>query len=99
MSADPVCARHLRTAAQLCPHLDGHPTVFLAQSAPLYGTTGTLYGLGADGVQPVTQPEPPLPYRHPDTGCFLASQQIRRLHTYRILKVDALLHQLRTHSG
>ncbi|MFF7535322.1 hypothetical protein ACFZB2_40675 [Streptomyces bobili] len=91
----PVCARHLRAAARLCPHLDGHTTVFLAQSAPLYGTTGTLYGLGADGVQPGA----PLPYGHPDTGCFLASQQIRRLHTYRILKVDELLQQLRTHSG
>ncbi|MFI1702720.1 hypothetical protein [Streptomyces bobili] len=73
--------------------------MFLAQSAPLYGTTGTLYGLGADGVQPVTQPGAPLPYGHPDTGCFLASQRIRRLHTYRILKVDELLQQLRTHSG
>ncbi|MGW7650192.1 hypothetical protein [Streptomyces bobili] len=95
----PVCARHLRTAARLCPHLDGDPTVFLAQSAPLYGTTGTLYGLGADGVQPVAQPGPPLPYGHPDTGCFLASQQIRRLTAYRTLDPDELLHQLRTHSG
>ncbi|MFF7535119.1 hypothetical protein ACFZB2_39510 [Streptomyces bobili] len=95
----PVCARHLRTAARLCPHLDGSPTVFLAQSAPLYGTTGTLYGLGNHGVQPVAQPGPPLPYGHPDTGCFLASQQIRRLTAYRTVDLDELLHQLRTHSG
>ncbi|GGW85232.1 hypothetical protein [Streptomyces galilaeus] len=94
----PVCARHLRTAARLCPHLDGNPTVFLAQSAPLYGTTGTLYGLTAAGVQPVAQPGPPLPYGHPDTGCFLASQQIRRLTAYRTLDVDELCDQLRTHS-
>ncbi|MFH9829362.1 hypothetical protein [Streptomyces bobili] len=95
----PVCARHLRTAARLCPHLDGHLTVFLAQSAPLYGTTGTLYGLTAAGVQPVAQPGPPLPYGHPDTACFLASQQIRRLTAYRILDLDELCNQLRTHSG
>ncbi|MFM9632872.1 hypothetical protein ACKI10_35350 [Streptomyces galilaeus] len=94
----PVYARHLRTAARLCPHLDDNPTVFLAQSAPLYGTTGTLYGLGADGVQPVAQPGPPLPYGHPDMRCFLASQQIRRVHSFRTVDLDELLHDLRTHT-
>ncbi|USQ85803.1 hypothetical protein NFX46_19855 [Streptomyces phaeoluteigriseus] len=94
----PVCARHLRTAARLCPHLDGNPAVFLAQSAPLYGTTGTLYGLRADGVQPIAQPGPPLPYGHPDMHCFLASQQIRRLHSYRTIDLDELCDQLRTHT-
>ncbi|MFH9826368.1 hypothetical protein [Streptomyces bobili] len=61
--------------------------MFLAQSAPLYGTTGTLYGLGTHGVQP----GPPLPYGHPDTGRFLASQQIHSLHTYRTVDLDELL--------
>jgi hypothetical protein len=93
----PVCARHVRAAARLCPHLGGQPTVFLAQSAPLYGATGTLYGLGTHGVQPVAQPGPPLPYGHPDMTCFLASQQIRRLSSFRSLTLDDLLHQLRTH--
>ncbi|MFJ1975340.1 hypothetical protein ACIO93_42750 [Streptomyces sp. NPDC087903] len=93
----PVCARHVRTAARLCPHLGGNPTVFLAQSAPLYGATGTLYGLGAHDVQPVAQPGPPLPYGHPGMSCFLASQQIRRLSAFRTLALDELLHQLRTH--
>ncbi|MEU1193071.1 hypothetical protein [Streptomyces sp. NPDC005859] len=92
----PVCARHLRTAAHLCPHLDGEPTVYLAQSAPLYGATGTLYGLGTHGVQPVAQPGPPLPYNHPDMACFLASQQIRRLTAFRTVALDELLHRLGT---
>ncbi|KRD17906.1 hypothetical protein [Streptomyces sp. Root264] len=90
----PVCARHVRTAAQLCPHLQGDPTVHLAQSAPLYGVVGTLYGLGADGVQPVAQPGPPLPYSHPDITSFLASQQVRRLHSFRTLDLDQLLQEL-----
>jgi hypothetical protein len=32
------------------PRLDGQPMIFLAQSAPLYGVHGTLYGYGPDGV-------------------------------------------------
>ncbi|MGW2620899.1 hypothetical protein ACWCZB_39770, partial [Streptomyces sp. NPDC001500] len=94
----PVCARHVRAATALCPHVQGRQTVYLAQSAPLYGTTGTLYGPGPGlyGAQPLTQPGPPLPYHHPDTTRFLASQQIRRLHTYRILSIDQLLHELDT---
>ncbi|MET7457832.1 hypothetical protein ABZT03_39495 [Streptomyces sp. NPDC005574] len=90
----PVCARHARTAATLCPHLDGNPKVFLAQSAPLHGVIGTVYGLGAHGVQPVAQPGPPLPYQLPDITCFLASQQTRRLHSHRTLDLDQLLHEL-----
>lgn len=90
----PVCARHARTAARLCPHLQGGPTVYLAQSAPLYGVTGTLYGLDPHGVQPVAQPGPPLPYGHPDMTCFLASQQIRRLTSFRTVARDELLHTL-----
>ncbi|MGW5248814.1 hypothetical protein ACWEQN_34240, partial [Streptomyces sp. NPDC004129] len=31
----PVCLKHARAAAEQCPHLDGRPTVFLVQSAPL----------------------------------------------------------------
>ncbi|MGW2620466.1 hypothetical protein ACWCZB_37505, partial [Streptomyces sp. NPDC001500] len=94
----PVCARHVRAATALCPHLQAEPTVYLAQSAPLYGITGTLYapGPGLHGTQPLAQPAPPLPYHHPDTSRFLASQQIRRLHTYRILSIDQLLHELAT---
>ncbi|MDQ0585806.1 hypothetical protein [Streptomyces rishiriensis] len=92
----PVCARHVRTAARVCPHLQGRPTVHLAESAPLYGVTGTFYGMGPYGVQPVAQPVPPLPYGHPDISSFLASQQIRRLHSFRTLDVDQLVRELAT---
>ncbi|GGQ97599.1 hypothetical protein [Streptomyces asoensis] len=95
----PVCARHVRTAARLCPHLDGTPTVYLAQSAPLYGATGTLYGLGTHGTQPIAQPGPPLPYSHPDMSCFLASQQIRRLASFRSVGLEELLEALRPESA
>lgn len=58
----PLCARHVNTAARLCPHLDGNTTVYLAQSAPLHGATGTLQGLGTHGVQPpLPSPERPCP--------------------------------------
>jgi len=47
----PVCPRHARAVAKLCPHLDGNRVVFLAQSAPLYGVHGTLYGLSGTGAR------------------------------------------------
>jgi hypothetical protein len=68
----PVCARHVRAAARLCPHLDGRPMVFLVQSAPLHGVHGTLYGYGQGGVHVVAQPDFPLPYGHHNLPTFLA---------------------------
>ncbi|WP_405933660.1 hypothetical protein [Streptomyces sp. NBC_00827] len=90
----PVCARHVRAAARLCPHLEGNPTVFLARSAPLYGVHGTVYGIGDQGVQVVASPDHPLPYGHTNLSTFLASQLVRRLHSFRILNLDELTQEL-----
>lgn len=91
----PVCARHVRTAAALCPYLAGEPSVLLTQAAPQYGVLGTLYGLDGDGVKVVAKPASPLPYGHANLPTFLASQQVRRLKSPRVLTVDELLHVLR----
>jgi hypothetical protein len=91
----PVCAKHVRAAAKLCPHLINNPTVFLAQSAPLYGVHGTLYGLNDKGVYVVAQPDNPLPYSHPNLSTFLASQLVRRLSAFRVVDLEELLRELR----
>jgi hypothetical protein len=90
----PVCARHVRAAARLCPHLDGRPMVFLAQSAPLYGVHGAVYGYGEQGVYVVAEPDGPLPYGHPNLSTFLASQLVRRLGSFRTVDLDELLTEL-----
>uniref|UniRef100_UPI002F907FFD hypothetical protein n=1 Tax=Streptomyces sp. NBC_01401 TaxID=2903854 RepID=UPI002F907FFD len=90
----PVCARHVATAAALCPHLGQDPVVFLATSAPLYGVLGTLYGLVDGRVEVVAQPKDPLPYGHPDLRTFLASQLVRRLARFRVLTVSELQRDL-----
>ncbi|MFD7058381.1 hypothetical protein [Streptomyces sp. NPDC059906] len=92
----PVCPKHARAAAALCPPLGTDPTVFLTQSAPLYGVHGTLYGPGAEGVLAVDRPVDPLPYGHRDLPRFLASQVIRRLGSYRAVGLGQLLHSLAT---
>ncbi|KAB1141127.1 hypothetical protein F7R91_33490 [Streptomyces luteolifulvus] len=91
----PVCPRHARAAAKLCPHLTQNPVVFLAQSAPLYGVHGTLYGLNNKGVHVVAQPDSPLPYGHPNLDTFLASQLVRRLAAFRVVDLEELLRELR----
>ncbi|MFD9503467.1 hypothetical protein [Streptomyces sp. NPDC060035] len=90
----PVCARHVRAATSLCPHLEEDPVVFLATSAPLYGVLGTIYGLVEGKVEVVAQPKEPLPYRHPNLPILLASQLIRRMARYRILTVRELMQEL-----
>ncbi|MGW0628504.1 hypothetical protein [Streptomyces sp. NPDC002758] len=90
----PVCQRHVPAAARLCPHLDGRPLVFLAQSAPLYGVHGTVYGFGQDGVTAVNLPDFPLPYGDPDLPVFLASQLVRRLGSFRRVDLDELMQAL-----
>ncbi|MGW2937349.1 hypothetical protein ACWDA7_37230 [Streptomyces sp. NPDC001156] len=90
----PVCARHVRAAAMLCPHLSGRPLVFLAESAPLYGVHGTVYGYGQGGVHAVDQPDFPLRYGDPDLPVFLASQLVRRLSVFRRLSLAELLAEL-----
>jgi len=92
----PVCPKHARAAAALCPHLEENPMVFLARSAPLYGVHGTLYGLTADNeVHVVAQPDHPLPFGHPNLPTLLASQLVRRLSSFRVVGLDELLRDLR----
>ncbi|MGW4623757.1 hypothetical protein [Streptomyces sp. NPDC004592] len=86
----PVCLRHARTSAEQCPHLDGRPTVFLAQSAPLYGVIGTPYQYSDDGLQTISATDEALPYGHPDLRWFLASQMVRRLRAYTVITLDDL---------
>ncbi|MEE1672206.1 hypothetical protein RCR19_43160 (plasmid) [Streptomyces sp. WAC07094] len=86
----PVCLRHARTSAEQCPHLDGRPTVFLAQSAPLYGVIGTPYQYSDDGLQAISATDEALPYGHPDLRWFLASQMVRRLRAYTVITLDDL---------
>ncbi|MFD3504473.1 hypothetical protein [Streptomyces sp. NPDC058678] len=90
----PVCAKHARAAAALCPHLERQPVVYLAASAPLCGVTGTLYGLSGQGVHVIAQPDHPLPYGHPNLATFLASQMIRRLSSFRVVDLDELQREL-----
>lgn len=90
----PVCAKHVRAAANLCPHLGGRPMVFLVQSAPLFGVHGTLYGYGQGGVRMVAQPDFPLPYGHHNLPTFLASQLGRRLRSFRLVDLDELMQHL-----
>ncbi|MET8218106.1 hypothetical protein [Streptomyces hirsutus] len=91
----PVCTQHIHTAAELCPHLDRRPMVFLAQSAPLYGVHGVIYGYGDQGVQVMGRPEEPLPYGHPNLSTFLASQLVRRLGSFRLVDLGELVRELK----
>ena len=92
----PVCSKHLRAAAKLCPHLEENPMVFITQSAPLYGFHGTVYGLDRDNkVHVVAQPDYALPFGHPNLSTLLASQLIRRLSSFRVVGLDELLHNLK----
>jgi hypothetical protein len=91
----PVCPKHARAAAALCPHLEKDPMVFLAKSAPLYGFHGTIYGLNADNeVHVVANPDQALPFGHPNIPTLLASQLIRRLSSFRVVGMDELTQEL-----
>jgi hypothetical protein len=91
----PVCPRHARAAAAICPHLEKNPMVFLARSAPLYGVHGTLYGLNADNeVHVVAQPDHALPFGHPNLPTLLGSQLVRRLSSFRVVGLDELTQEL-----
>ncbi|WP_234322502.1 ATP-binding protein [Streptomyces sp. NRRL S-1314] len=86
----PVCPEHVRTAAQLCPHLTAEPVVFLALSAPLYGVIGVGYGVRDGKVQVVERPAGPVPYGHPLMPTALASQMVRRLGVFRLFTLGEL---------
>ncbi|MEV6841645.1 hypothetical protein AB0N17_45810 [Streptomyces sp. NPDC051133] len=93
-SQPPVCARHVRAAARLCPHLRETPMVLVTQDAPLFGVHGTHYGPDGLGVRVVTYPDEPLPYGHPDLSTLLASQLIRRLNSFRVVDLGDLERKL-----
>ncbi|MGX1541140.1 hypothetical protein [Streptomyces adustus] len=88
----PVCMRHARTAAEQCPHLQGRPTMYLTQSAPLYGVIGTPYHYTDGGLRalPATDGREALPYGHPGLRWYLASQLVRRLRAYTVINFDDL---------
>ncbi|MEU0109056.1 hypothetical protein ABZ313_27405 [Streptomyces sp. NPDC006251] len=91
----PVCPKHVRAAAVLCPHLERKPMVFLAKSAPLYGVSGVIYGLDERlQVHVVARPDHALSFGHPNMPTVLASQLIRRLSSFRILDMEELLREL-----
>ncbi|MFC9280846.1 hypothetical protein [Streptomyces collinus] len=91
----PVCVKHARAAAALCPHLEKGPMVFLARSAPLYGVHGVIYGLNArNEVHVVARPDHALPFGHPNLPTVLASQLIRRLSSFRVFGLEELLQEL-----
>ncbi|MDF3141081.1 MULTISPECIES: hypothetical protein [unclassified Streptomyces] len=93
----PVCPKHARSAAALCPHMEKNPMVFLVQAgdAPLYGVHGTVYGLNASSeVVVVATPDHALPFGHPNIATTVASQLIRRLTSFRVLGIDELTQEL-----
>jgi hypothetical protein len=91
----PVCAKHVRTVAALCPHMEKRPMVFLAQSAPMYGVGGVVYGrLFRGGLQVVARPDFAVPYGDSSLTTFLASQMVRRIRSFRVLDVEELLLEL-----
>jgi hypothetical protein len=90
----PVCAKHLRAAVELCPHVE--PVVYLAESAPLYGVLGTLYGIVNKEVTVIAQPDHPLPFKHPQMPAVLASLLVCRLTSFRVVALDELLRELAT---
>ncbi|WP_344047949.1 hypothetical protein [Streptomyces thermoalcalitolerans] len=91
----PVCARHVRTVARLCPHMEGGPMVFLTRGAPLYGVVGSVYGVGPFGdVDVVDLPAEPVAFDDPRIPLILASQLVRRLQSFRVLEVDEVLAEL-----
>ncbi|MFF0206491.1 hypothetical protein [Streptomyces althioticus] len=90
----PVCVRHVRTVAALCPHMRGEPMVLLTPSAPMYGVMGTVYGLACGEVVPVAAPAEPLRFDDPRMPLMLASQLVRRLTRFRVMTVAELLDEL-----
>lgn len=90
----PVCARHIRAAARLCPHVAY--TAFVVPSAPIHGFLGVLYGYGVNHqVEAVAHPDVPLTLAHPELPMLLASQMFRRLSSPRAVELDELTRWLR----
>jgi hypothetical protein len=94
MSQPPVCARHVRTTARLCPHMEGQPLVLATGNAPLYGVVGSVYGRRGGEVVVTEQPLEPIPFGNPRMPLVLASQLVRRLVGFRVMTVDQVAAEL-----
>ncbi|MFM9447011.1 hypothetical protein [Streptomyces acidiscabies] len=81
----PVCRRHIRTAAALCPYLRDDPTVLLVPAPRLHGVVGALYEHTSHRVRPAPADIGSLPYGHPCLRWYLASQMVRRLHSFEVV--------------
>jgi hypothetical protein len=68
------------------------PTVFLVQSAPLHGVTGTPYRHGAGGFQELPATDEAPPFGHPGLGRFLASQRMHRPRACTVIPPADLPH-------
>ncbi|MFD5588969.1 hypothetical protein ACFWII_34920 [Streptomyces sp. NPDC127063] len=90
----PVCAKHVVSAARLCPHLDGRPLVYLTQASPLYGVHGTVYDHGDEGVFVKALPKTALPYGSDVLRNVLASKLVRRLKTFQLITLEELMRAL-----
>ncbi|WP_234330398.1 hypothetical protein [Streptomyces acidiscabies] len=82
----PVCRKHARTAAVLCPYLRNAPTVLLAQAPRIHGVVGALYEHTGRGVRPAPADVGSLSYGHPALRWYLASQMVRRLESFRVVE-------------
>ncbi|QNP70219.1 hypothetical protein IAG44_12675 [Streptomyces roseirectus] len=86
----PVCRRHTRTAAALCPYLREDPTVLLVPAPRLHGVVGALYEPAGPRIRPAPVDLGSLPYGHPFLRWYLASQMVRRLHSFEVIELKEL---------
>ncbi|MHC5902491.1 hypothetical protein ACVNF4_01000 [Streptomyces sp. S6] len=86
----PVCRRHARTAATLCPYLREEPTVLLVPTPRIHGVVGALYERTGHRIRPAPADIGSLPYGHPCLRWYLASQMVRRLHSFEVLDLKEL---------
>jgi hypothetical protein len=87
----PVCLPHARAAAQQCRHLvqKGH-VALMVRSAPLYGVIGTQYQWSTGGLKDLAGDDAPVRYGTPALPWFLASQLVRELRDFTVVKLDDL---------
>ncbi|MET9293066.1 hypothetical protein [Streptomyces sp. NPDC003077] len=88
----PVCLQHARMAAERCPHLarKGH-VALMANRYPLYGVIGTPYQYGSHGLTALAFDDRPIPYGSPLLRWLLASQLVRELRAYQVVRLDDLV--------
>lgn len=87
----PVCLPHARASAEQCGHFAKHGLVALmVRSAPLYGVIGTPYQLSARGWRAMPADDTPVPYSDPAVSTVVASQLVRSLRDYTVVRLDEL---------